>query len=88
MQRMNFEVFGKVQGVNFRYYTRKQAVTWGLVGWCRNTSSGTVKGIAEGSQENIQKMRLWLSQVGSPHSHIEDCNVEIVRVGRKSSRID
>jgi acylphosphatase len=44
-----FEVFGKVQGVFFRAFTEKQAKSLGLVGWCANTSNGTVVGVIEGA---------------------------------------
>jgi acylphosphatase len=44
-----FEVFGKVQGVSFRAYTQKKAIALQLVGWCMNTSTGTVVGELQGS---------------------------------------
>lgn len=50
LQRLQFEVFGRVQGVSFRAYTRKQAVSIGLTGWCRNTDAGTVVGVLEGQE--------------------------------------
>ena len=36
--RCSFEVFGKVQGVFFRKYTKAQAQALGVTGWCRNTA--------------------------------------------------
>jgi acylphosphatase len=41
---MKFEVFGRVQGVFFRKYTKAKAEELGLTGWCRNTPRGTVQG--------------------------------------------
>lgn len=50
LQRLKFEVFGKVQGVSFRAYTCKQANVFGVKGWCRNTDTGTVVGVLEGDE--------------------------------------
>ena len=41
---IEFEVFGRVQGVFFRKYTKAKAEELGLTGWCRNTHRGTVQG--------------------------------------------
>ena len=46
--KLNFEIHGKVQGVFFRKYTLAQAKKLHLVGWVKNTSHGTVVGVAEG----------------------------------------
>nr|CAH7720906.1 unnamed protein product [Callosobruchus chinensis] len=53
---VNFEVFGRVQGVFFRKYTEKEANKLGLKGWCMNTSQGTVKGIIEGTPSKVDEM--------------------------------
>ncbi|XP_017152950.1 acylphosphatase-2 [Drosophila miranda] len=69
--RCMFEVFGKVQGVFFRKHTNKKAQQLGLVGWCMNTHEGTVKGVMEGTLENIIEMKDWLQHKGSPRSVIQ-----------------
>ena len=48
MQRLEYEVFGKVQGVFFRKYTKKEADKLKLTGWVMNTDKGTVVGVADG----------------------------------------
>ncbi|TMW53979.1 hypothetical protein DOY81_000911 [Sarcophaga bullata] len=68
---IDFEVFGKVQGVFFRKYTEKQAMNLGLRGWCMNTSEGTVKGQLEGTQNELNEMKHWLQNKGSPSSSID-----------------
>lgn len=65
-----FEVFGRVQGVFFRKYTKQQADQLNLTGWCQNTRDDTVRGEIEGSEENINKMKHWLENTGSPQSRI------------------
>jgi acylphosphatase len=67
-----FEVFGKVQGVFFRKYTRTKALELGLVGWVQNTSRGTVVGEGAGFDETARnQMKNWLQHVGPPSSHID-----------------
>ncbi|XP_065655690.1 acylphosphatase-1 isoform X1 [Hydra vulgaris] len=68
-----FEVFGKVQNVFFRKYTQKNARILGLTGWVMNTKENTVVGVIQGNDENVNKMKQWLTNEGSPKSKIEKC---------------
>ena len=43
LQAVDFEVFGKVQGVFFRKYTQRQAVELGVRGWIMNTRYVLIK---------------------------------------------
>lgn len=65
-----FEVFGRVHGVFFRKYTKQQADSLNVTGWCMNTRDDTVKGEIEGSQDKINLMKQWLEKTGSPSSRI------------------
>ncbi|GBN33628.1 Acylphosphatase-2 [Araneus ventricosus] len=73
LQSVDFEVFGIVQGVFFRKYTRDKGKDLNLKGWCMNTSKGTVVGTMQGKEENIEEMKNWLRRTGSPMSKIEKC---------------
>ncbi|XP_016995049.2 acylphosphatase-2 [Drosophila takahashii] len=66
-----FEVFGHVQGVFFRKHTQRKAKELGITGWCMNTTHGTVKGMLEGSLDQMTDMKYWLQHKGSPRSMIE-----------------
>ena len=68
---MEFEIFGKVQGVFFRKYTQQKARELGLRGWCDNMKSGTVKGEAAGDQQALDAFKEWLRNTGSPKSKIQ-----------------
>mmetsp|Transcript_48073 Transcript_48073/g.55571 ORF Transcript_48073/g.55571 Transcript_48073/m.55571 type:complete len:177 (-) Transcript_48073:35-565(-) len=70
---IDYEVFGKVQGVYFRKYTEEKAGELGLKGWVMNTRLGTVKGVIQGPLDLINQMKVWLCEEGSPSSHIEGC---------------
>ncbi|OAA82573.1 acylphosphatase [Akanthomyces lecanii RCEF 1005] len=47
---------GTVQGVGFRYFTRKRAQTYGLTGWCRNTPDNKVEGEVQGEDAAVDKL--------------------------------
>ena len=68
---LDFEVFGKVQGVFFRKYTQKKGNELGLRGWIMNTTNHTVKGQIEGDSRNVETMKNWLRTNGSPKSRID-----------------
>lgn len=68
---VDFEVFGKVQGVSFRMCTQITSRELGVKGWCRNTNKGTVVGQLEGPSKNVEEMKRWLQETGSPKSIIE-----------------
>ncbi len=63
-------MFGTVQGVFFRKYTKNQAIQLNLVGWVQNTKQDTVEGYMEGEKTNIDQMKNWLQTTGSPKSKI------------------
>ncbi|XP_012332641.2 acylphosphatase-2 isoform X2 [Aotus nancymaae] len=71
---VDYEVFGRVQGVCFRMYTEDEAKKIGVVGWVKNTSKGTVTGQVQGPEDKVNSMKSWLSKVGSPSSRIDRTN--------------
>jgi acylphosphatase len=54
-------IYGDVQGVGFRYWTRRQASELGLTGYVRNMWNGTVEVVAEGRRSSLQRL---LNQLG------------------------
>ncbi|KAM6085179.1 PREDICTED: acylphosphatase-2 [Nipponia nippon] len=71
LKSVDYEVFGRVQGVCFRMYTEEEARKLGVVGWVKNTSKGTVTGQVQGPEDKVNAMKSWLSKVGSPSSRID-----------------
>lgn len=49
----HFLFFGRVQGVGFRYQTRRAARSRRLAGWVRNLADGSVEAHAEGEIEAL-----------------------------------
>ena len=74
-ENLLIEVFGKVQGVGFRYYVFTMANQLSIKGWVKNTPFGTVKIAAEGEKKNLQRF-LSSIRLGSRYSMVE--NLEII----------
>ena len=68
-KRMHVLVHGRVQGVFFRDYTRREAQRLGLNGWVRNVPTGSVEAEFEGDGAQVVAMLEWLS-TGSPQSSV------------------
>lgn len=56
---LNIRVHGRVQGVGFRYNTRKAAEKFGISGYVKNEPEGTVFIEAEGEEEAIDQFVIW-----------------------------
>ncbi|KAM6912858.1 acylphosphatase-1 [Xenentodon cancila] len=67
---VDYEVFGRVQGVFFRKYTQAEGKKLGLVGWVQNTEAGTVQGQLQGPCSKVKEMQEWLRSTGSPKSRV------------------
>ena len=67
--RASFHVHGRVQGVGFRYFVRREAQALELAGWVRNEVDGSVTGEASGDFSRMEAFREILEQ-GSPGSRI------------------
>ena len=59
MVRRRLVVHGEVQGVFFRDGCRDEAERAGVSGWVRNTPSGTVEAVFEGTQAAVEHLVTW-----------------------------
>jgi acylphosphatase len=60
MYTHNWIVTGRVQGVGFRYFTYSIANKYGLRGWVRNLSDGSVEVVVQGEEGRIENLRKYL----------------------------
>ena len=64
-------ISGRVQGVSFRYFTRREARRLGLVGWVRNLPTGEVEVRVAGAPAPLEEFRRCLRQ-GPPASRVDE----------------
>jgi acylphosphatase len=52
----HLKIEGRVQGVGFRYFTRKTAQKYSVKGWVKNMNDGTVEAVLAGQENGVLKM--------------------------------
>ena len=70
MRRIHAKVTGRVQGVFYRASTRDTARALGLTGWVKNMMDGSVELEAQGPEEKIEQLIIWLNE-GPPHARVD-----------------
>ena len=75
--RLQARVHGRVQGVSFRFYTRRRAAELGLTGHVRNAWDGTVEVVAEGPRASLEELLAFL-HVGPPAAVVTQVDVQWV----------
>ena len=68
-------VIGKVQGVFFRMETKHVADRYGVCGWVRNKSDGTVEAVFEGDEESVGSIIEWCRE-GPPFANVKQVDVK------------
>ena len=68
--RARFQIYGRVQGVGFRWWTRMQAHRLGITGRVRNREDGSVEVQAAGEHDAMQRFAAILEQ-GAPAAHVD-----------------
>jgi acylphosphatase len=56
IEAVRVRVTGRVQGVNFRAWTRSEAQALGLAGWVRNEADGSVTALIAGERAAVARM--------------------------------
>ena len=68
-------VYGRVQGVGFRFFTRERAKRLGLTGYARNLpDGGMVEVVAEGEKSGLENFIEYL-RAGPPGARVERLEV-------------
>jgi len=67
-------VRGRVQGVGFREYLRREAERQGVTGWVRNRRDGTVEAMVHGSPNDVAQVLDWMRR-GPPGARVTDVQV-------------
>ena len=77
MKRLEAVVVGRVQGVGFREFVRREAVARGLTGWVRNSDDGQrVEFVAEGDEAALADL-LEAVRVGPRFAKVETVDEQL-----------
>jgi acylphosphatase len=78
---------GRVQGVGFRWFARKEAERLGIRGYARNLPGGDVEVWAEGDPSSLEQF-LRLVRSGPPHAIVRRMDVEEVEAAGRFLRFE
>ncbi len=82
---IHLKVFGKVQGVSYRYWVKENAKELGVSGWVKNQDDKTVEIIANGNKEKID-IFIERCNTGSPNSEVRRLDKALIdQVGNGGS---
>ncbi len=73
--RAHVVIHGRVQGVFFRMETARVAKKFGVSGWVRNRSDGSVEAIFEGDRARVDQILKWCEK-GPPLSDVKHLDVK------------
>lgn len=74
---VSISVYGRVQGVGFRFYTHRKALELDIKGYVQNQPDGSVYIEAEGKEENIDRFVLWCNE-GPAWARVSQLNQQVV----------
>ncbi len=74
-QRLHIRIYGRVQGVGYRFFALQIAEGLGLTGWVRNRPDGSVEVVAEGPEQILRAFRDYL-QEGPRMARVDRTDVE------------
>ena len=73
--RAHLLIFGRVQGVCFRYYAQDIAQSLEIKGWVRNCWDGKVEVLMEGEEDKVKELIDWCYQ-GPGSAIVEKVDIE------------
>jgi len=74
-QSLILTIYGKVQGVGFRYFVKQKANSLNICGFVKNMTNGTVYIEAEGLSESLLLFIRYCER-GPAHAHVEKTDIQ------------
>lgn len=71
-------VKGFVQGVSYRKHTQRIAMQFGVYGWVRNLSDGSVEACLEGDEQSVDAVIAWCG-LGPKFSKVDEVLVTCIQ---------
>ena len=69
---VHLTIEGRVQGVGFRYFSQRAAISSNLTGFVRNLSDGNVEIVLEGENQNINH---FINSIRDDHPYARVLNI-------------
>ncbi|MBC8387902.1 MAG: acylphosphatase [Actinobacteria bacterium] len=87
MKTYKVVLFGRVQGVGFRYFVESIASKYDISGYVRNTFNGKVEVVCQGEEEDLKQ---FINEVkkGPAFSVVTDVKIEEIKDSKKYSIFD
>ena len=74
MRSVHVIVHGRVQGVGYRWFTRREASAHGVDGWVRNRRDGSVEALLQGAEDAVDTVLAALGS-GPAHSRVDELTI-------------
>ncbi len=75
LKHLTIQIYGRVQGINFRSSTKQEAQDLDIKGFVRNEGDNSVLIEAEGMKENLERLIVWCKK-GSLRAEVERVEVQ------------
>jgi acylphosphatase len=80
VKQYEIRIFGRVQGVGFRYSARNKARSLGLKGWVENCPDGSVATTVQGEERDCHTYIQWCRE-GTGYSWVERIEIREMEPG-------
>jgi len=80
--RAHIKIKGLVQGVCFRYETKRKARQFGVTGWIKNSHDGSVEATFEGEKDSVNNIIKWCHQ-GPTGAFVKNVDIEYKEYSNK-----
>jgi acylphosphatase len=74
--RARLLIAGRVQGVAFRWETRRAAQRHRVTGWVRNLPDGRVEALVEGPRAPVTDLIDWCRKGGPPVARVDSLDIQ------------
>lgn len=74
MVTRQLQIYGRVQGVGFRFFLQRYAQKRCVTGWVRNRRDGSVEAVVQGSESEVEAVITWARR-GSREAVVERVDV-------------
>ena len=70
MVSYQINVYGRVQGVGFRWFSQQTAEQHHISGWVRNKADGSVEMAIQGDTPDVERFLVSIAAGPGPYSHV------------------